>query len=209
MSRLVLQRSFRHSRKTLGMAGLLLAVMTAGSCGSAASSSTQASAVSAAATASPSAPAPSGPTQLNPAMVPQGELALESKVRTPFTLGNAGALHVFSQGAEVTVEHFQFTAAGTDGATSGWHAHSGPVFLVVLTGTLTLYEATDPKCVGKQYPAGTGFEEPGFGNVHDARNEGSVPVEIYDTVVLPPGSGDNGIFIPKPDHSNPHCPFAK
>lgn len=150
-----------------------------------------------------SAGASSGLTQVDPATVPQGELALESKVHTPFSIEIAGKEHDFPKGAEVTVEHDQFPV----GTTSGWHAHSGPVFVTVVSGTLTLYEAKDEKCRGKQYAAGTGFLEPGYGNIHDARNEGNVPVDIYATYVLPQGSGDNGIFIPKPDFSNKACPF--
>lgn len=47
------------------------------------------------------------------------------------------------------------------------------------------------------------------GDVHDARSEGTVPVDIYVTYVLTPGSGDAGLFIAGPDYSNPDCHFAK
>jgi quercetin dioxygenase-like cupin family protein len=157
-----------------------------------------------------SAGAASGLTQVDPATVPQGELALESRTHTPFTLDVAGHDQDFRKGADVTVEHFQFAATGDPNGNdvSGWHKHGGPVFVEVVTGTLTVYQAKDEKCHGKRYPAGTGFVEPG-GVVHDARNEGAGTVDIYDTVVLPPGSGDGGIFIPEPDFSNRDCSFAK
>lgn len=158
---------------------------------------------------------PSGLTQVDPAIVSQscppasgslpcGELALESRVPTPFTLkvGTQPA-HVFSNGAEVTVEHDQFPPH----TTSGWHSHAGPVLVEVITGSLTLYEAADPGCKGTVYPAGTGFLEYGFGNVHDARNETDSPVDIYAEDILPPGSGDAGIYTPMPDFSNPDCPW--
>jgi quercetin dioxygenase-like cupin family protein len=177
------RRAGRLSRRALGTAGIMVAVLVTG--------------IS-------SAGASTGLVGVDPATVPQGELALESQVGTPFSLEIGGKEHVFRQGAEVTVEHDQFPV----GTTSGWHAHSGPVFVTVVSGALTLYEAKDEKCKGKTYVAGTGFLEPGFGDVHDARNEGLVPVDIYATYLLPRGSGDNGIFIPKPDFSNLDCPFA-
>ena len=147
--------------------------------------------------------------QQNPAKVPQGELALESKISTAFSLQLAGfPRRSFPQGAQITVEHDQFPAQGKSGSNSGWHSHAGPVFVEVVRGTLTLYEANDPKCAGTRYPAGTGFLEPGHGNVHDARNETNKPVDIYAVYILPPGSGDAGLYQPRPLHSNKACPFA-
>ena len=158
---------------------------------------------------------PSSLTQVDPAIVPQscppasgslpcGELALESHVTTPFVLkiGTQPA-HVFSHGAEVTVEHDQFPPHSS----SGWHSHAGPVFVEVVSGSLTLYEANDSTCTGTVYGAGSGFLEFGFGNVHDARNETDGAVDIYAEDLLPPGSGDAGLFTPMPDFSNPHCPW--
>jgi quercetin dioxygenase-like cupin family protein len=145
-----------------------------------------------------------GLTQVDPSTVPQGELALETKIPTTFMLKVAGnRAHIF-RGAEVTAEHDQFPP----GTSTGWHSHAGPLFVQVVSGTLTVYEKNDPTCTGKHYPAGTGFLEPGFGNIHDARNETSGNVDIYVTYILPVGSGDNGLFQLQPDFSNPACPFA-
>jgi quercetin dioxygenase-like cupin family protein len=56
------------------------------------------------------------------------------------------------------------------GASSGWHAHPGPGFVVVTSGTLVLYQAIDSRCVKSTYTPGQGFvETPGV--VHIARNE--------------------------------------
>ena len=184
----LMHRPSRHvSRRGLGMTALLVGLLAAGII---------------------PADAATGLTQINPATVPQGELAIESMVTTPFSIQVAGHEQLFRHGAEVTLEHFQFAAAGSPDAVSGWHAHAGPVFVQVVTGTLTVYQAKDKECRGKQYPAGTGFLEPA-GVVHDARNEGAEPVDIYDLVVAPPGTGDAGLFIQKPDSSNPNCPFAR
>jgi len=194
------------SRRTLVLLGVLVGVMSLGI--------SSAGAVSSVPTCLPdgsSPPSANGANcQVDPTTVPQGDLALESRLDTPFTIDVSGHKQRFRKGAEVTIEHFQFAPRGDSqhGDVSGWHEHGGPVFVMVLSGTLTVYQGKDEDCKGKQYPAGTGFVEPG-GVVHDARNEGTVPVDIYDTVVLPPGSGDAGIFISKPDNSNPECPFNR
>jgi hypothetical protein len=54
-------------------------------------------------------------------------------------------------------------------ASTGWHTHSGPVFITVTTGQLTFYELDDPNCTRKVYFAGEGFVD--TGNGHIGRNE--------------------------------------
>lgn len=76
------------------------------------------------------------------------------------------------------------------GAQTGWHSHHGPVVVVVAAGTMTLYQADDPSCTGETFTAGEVFVDPGQGNVHNARNEGSLGVSLYATYFdVPPGSG--------------------
>ena len=58
------------------------------------------------------------------------------------------------------------------GASSGWHTHPGPGFIIVTSGTLALYQVIDNRCVKSTYGPGHGFvETPGV--VHIARNEGA------------------------------------
>ena len=143
--------------------------------------------------------------QVDPATVPQGFLVAQSQTPTSFKLKVDGARERhFPRGSEVTIQHVQFAP----GDTSGWHSHAGPAFVQVVTGTLSVYEANDRKCAATQYPAGTGFLEPGFDDIHDARNEGTTAADVYVTYMLPPGSGEAGLYIPQPDNSNPRCPFA-
>jgi quercetin dioxygenase-like cupin family protein len=78
----------------------------------------------------------------------------------------------------------------------GWHRHGGPVWVVVAAGTLTLYEGDDATCTGHDQPAGRAFLDPGD-HVHNARNEGSVPVVVYATFLLPAG-GQTRIDAPAP-----------
>lgn len=143
-------------------------------------------------------------TQVDPSTVPQGELALESHVLTPFHIKvGHGPEQIFASGAEVTVEHDSFPA----GTSSGWHSHGGPIFVAVVTGAVTTYEKNDPTCTPHVYPAGTGFmEQPG--DIHDARNQTAAASDIYVEYIMPPGTGDTGLYQAAPDFSNPACPFA-
>ena len=109
--------------------------------------------------------------------------------------GNAGTFHIKSKEAgdydidlkakdntDVLVTNLVVAPGGH----SGWHAHPGPVLVVVKTGTLTHYDANDPTCTGKSYSAGTVFIEEG-GEVHIARNEGAVEATMVATSLLPAG----------------------
>ena len=89
------------------------------------------------------------------------------------------------------------------GGSTGWHSHPGPAFIVVTSGTLTVYDGNDPACTPHQYGQGSGFFDPGFGHVHLARNEGTVPVtEVVTYLNVPPG-GSPRIDAPAPGN----CPF--
>jgi quercetin dioxygenase-like cupin family protein len=72
------------------------------------------------------------------------------------------------------------------GGTFGWHSHPGPSLVVVKTGALTLYLASDPTCTGRVVGAGSGFVDNG-GDVHVVRNEGSVETVVYVTSLVPEG----------------------
>ncbi len=72
------------------------------------------------------------------------------------------------------------------GGSFGWHQHGGPVWAVVNSGMLTFYEVDGGTCQSHLYPAGSAIFDPGD-RTHMARNEGSTPVEIYATFMLPAG----------------------
>ena len=80
---------------------------------------------------------------------------------------------------ESRVMHFQVVPGGH----FGWHSHPGPVFVHITAGTLTLQAAGAAPVV---YPAGTGFVD--FGDVHDARTEGTQDVEIVALFLAPAGA---------------------
>lgn len=82
------------------------------------------------------------------------------------------------------------------GGSTGWHQHGGPIWVVVASGNLTLYDGGDPSCTGVAYPQGSAFMDPGT-HTHIARNEGSENVVVYVTFMLPEG-GATRIDVPAP-----------
>jgi Cupin domain len=73
------------------------------------------------------------------------------------------------------------------GAQSGWHSHPGPVFISVVSGTMTFYEGDDPDCEPVVRTAGQGFLDVGD-HPHIARNESGMPARNIVTYFAPPGA---------------------
>ena len=96
------------------------------------------------------------------------------------------------------------------GGVFGWHQHGGPLWVMVVSGSLTFYagddgdngdDGDDASCTGKVYPAGSAFMDPG-NHTHNARNEGSENLVIYVVFMLPEGG------VPRIDAPNPgNCSF--
>jgi hypothetical protein len=72
------------------------------------------------------------------------------------------------------------------GSQSGWHSHPGPVFIQVVSGTMTFYESDDPTCTPIVRTAGQGYLDVGE-HAHIARNETAVPAQNVVTYFAPPG----------------------
>ena len=87
------------------------------------------------------------------------------------------------------------------GGVFGWHQHGGPLWVMVVSGSLTFYDSDDASCTGKVYQAGSAFMDPG-NHTHNARNEGSENLVIYVVFMLPEGGAPR---IDAPDPGN--CPF--
>jgi quercetin dioxygenase-like cupin family protein len=125
------------------------------------------------------------------------------------TLGriHLGPFHETSHGFTISSRHPTDTVVLTTtidpGGSTGWHSHPGPAFVVVVRGTLTLYDGIDPTCTPHRYGPGTGFLDPGFGHVHIARNEGWTPVTVVQTYLDVPPGGSPRIDEPAPGN----CPF--
>lgn len=87
------------------------------------------------------------------------------------------------------------------GGQSGWHRHPGPVFIQVVSGTMTFYMSDDPACRPMVRTAGQGYLDVGE-HPHIARNESGAPAENIVVYLAPPGAA---LRIDAPDPGN--CPF--
>lgn len=87
------------------------------------------------------------------------------------------------------------------GGQSGWHRHPGPVFIQVVSGTMTFYMSDDPACAPIVRTAGQGYLDVGE-HPHIARNESGAPAENIVVYLAPPGAA---LRIDAPDPGN--CPF--
>lgn len=83
---------------------------------------------------------------------------------------------------DVAVQVIDFQSGGQ----SGWHSHPGPVFISVVSGTMTFYESDDPDCEPIVRTAGQGFLDAGD-HPHIARNESGAPARNVVTYFAPPG----------------------
>jgi hypothetical protein len=98
---------------------------------------------------------------------------------------------------DIAVQTINFDAGGQ----SGWHSHPGPVFIQVVSGTMTFYESDDPTCSPIVRTAGQGYLDLGE-HAHIARNETRLPAQNVVTYFAPPGAV---LKIDQPDPGT--CPF--
>ena len=112
------------------------------------------------------------------------------------TLDGKARLKIKSPTSDAVVQHLTIAPGGN----TGWHSHPGPVVVVVASGTLTMYQGRDRNCMPHEFPAGETFIDPGRGNVHIARNEGTTPVELYATYLDVPVGGAFRIDAADPGH---------
>ena len=116
----------------------------------------------------------------------RGAFAEATDIKIKSTLGGVSRVMHVKDSADAIFQNVTIEP----GAQTGWHSHHGPVIVVVAAGTVTLYQADDPTCSGETYTAGEAFVDPGQGNVHNARNEGTVGVQLVATLLdVPPGGG--------------------
>jgi quercetin dioxygenase-like cupin family protein len=103
-------------------------------------------------------------------------------------------------GLDLAVRSFSYAP----GAQTGWHRHPGPVFIQVVLGEVTFYEANDPSCRPRVVRAGESYLDTGD-HAHIGRNESGAPAQ--DLVVLfgPPGIAPTEFRIDAPDPGN--CAF--
>lgn len=87
------------------------------------------------------------------------------------------------------------------GSSTGWHTHPGPVFITVLTGTVTFYEYDDPSCTPTVVTAGHGYVDSGHG--HIGLNETGEPATDVTVIFAPVGLAFRGEL----DAPGPYCGF--
>jgi len=87
----------------------------------------------------------------------------------------------------------QFTIV--PGGHTGWHSHPGPVFVMITSGTMTIYHEDD-LTTPVLYPAGTGFVD--YGHAHIAGNAGEVDLKLVAFFLIPQGSNPR-IDEPQPN----------
>ncbi|MDQ3347103.1 MAG: cupin domain-containing protein [Acidobacteriota bacterium] len=87
------------------------------------------------------------------------------------------------------------------GGSTGWHTHPGPVFISVIQGEVTFYEADDPTCTPHVVRAGHGYVDTGSG--HLGRNESGQPAKDVAVIMAPVNLPFRG-ELPAP---NPYCGF--
>ena len=73
------------------------------------------------------------------------------------------------------------------GGSFGWHSHPGPSFVIVKSGTATVYLGADPTCRPHTFRAGQGFVDKGL-QVHAVRNEGKVNLVTVVVSFTPRGA---------------------
>ena len=89
----------------------------------------------------------------------------------------------------------------TPGGSFGWHSHTGPSLIIVMSGVATEYEGNDPTCTPRVHPAGSTFVDSGETTGHLVRNDGSVNLVVTVVRFVPEGA------VQRLDLPNPgYCP---
>jgi len=87
------------------------------------------------------------------------------------------------------------------GGSFGWHSHTGPSLVMVMSGTATEYHGDDPTCTPHIHPAGTTFVDAGEAAGHLVRNDGNVNLVVIVVRLVPEG------VVQRLDLPNPgYCP---
>src|SRR5262245_157560 len=89
----------------------------------------------------------------------------------------------------------------TPGGSFGWHNHTGPSLVIVMSGVATEYHGDDPTCTPRVHPAGTTFVDAGESTGHLVRNDGTVNLVVTVVRLVPEGA------VQRLDLPNPgYCP---
>ena len=124
-----------------------------------------------------------------PATPPSNVTPVEFGVGSFGSIDTKGAIGKWSAKMKTTgatdIHVLQNTIA--PGGSFGWHSHPGPSFVIVKSGTATVYMGADPKCRPHRYRAGSTFVDKGLA-VHIVRNEGTVNLVTVVVSFVPRGA---------------------
>jgi hypothetical protein len=115
--------------------------------------------------------------------------------------GGPNALLDYEAAAKTVLDTVVQTHDYAPGASTGWHSHPGPVFITVVQGQLTFYEADDASCRPIVVYAGQGYVDTGHG--HIGRNETGLPAKGVTVAIAPLGAPFRS-ELPAPQ---PQCGF--
>src|SRR5262245_25205056 len=125
-----------------------------------------------------------------PGLLVTATTPVRGKIAKPFEANVKGVVKLKTKGP---IEVADQVLTLQPGGHTGWHSHPGPVLVVIKSGTFTLYNGYDKDCEGQVFEAGSAFVDPSNGYIYIGRNEGTTPVELPATYLLPLGAG------PRPD----------
>jgi quercetin dioxygenase-like cupin family protein len=109
--------------------------------------------------------------------------------------GTVGHIDAQNDGVEVqregSADHVVASITFPPGSKIGWHTHPGVVLVTVGSGKL---QVVHEDCEREVFEAGESFYE--AGDVHLARNRGSVDTVIYATWIIPTKTPVDGLTVP-------------
>lgn len=108
-----------------------------------------------------------------------------------------GDIKISTKGpVEVITQEVTFEGDGVPKGNAGWHTHPGAVFVVIRTGTLTVW---DEDCGVEEYSPGETFFEAGPDHPMLVKNMGAEDATLYVTYIVPEGTLAAGLRIPAAD----------
>ena len=116
-------------------------------------------------------------------------------------MSNPGGPGMFKAEAKAPIDLVVRKHSYLAGGSTGWHAHPYPVFITVIEGQLTFYEADDPTCTPHVVSAGHGYVDSGHG--HIGRNQTDQPATDISVIMAPVG----GAFRTELDAPGQFCDF--
>src|SRR5262245_48449231 len=131
------------------------------------------------------------PSNVQPTIFGVGTLA---RFDTKGKIGNWSATMKTTKASDMHVLSNRIAPGGS----FGWHSHPGPSFVIVTSGTATVYLGADPLCKPHRIEAGSGFVDKGL-QTHLVRNEGTTDLVTVVVSFVPKGA-ERRIAQPGPGH---------